>query len=116
LDPTAQPAGEEMFAFGYPAAGRYDGNDLTYCAGRTESDPFRHDGTYRLACTMSDGSSGGPWLSSFARDGDSGRISSVNSYGYAGSRSMFGPKFGDATAETLAVASDATVTANTIVP
>lgn len=116
LDPTARPAGEEMFAFGYPAAGRYDGNDLTYCAGRTASDPLRHDATYRLGCTMSDGSSGGPWLSSFTRDGDSGLLSSVNSYGYAGSRAMFGPTFDEATAATLAVANDATVTANTIVP
>ena len=40
--PIAYPAistGDKVYAFGYPAAGRYKGKDLTYCAGNTINDP-----------------------------------------------------------------------------
>ena len=86
-------------AFGYPAAQKYKGNDLVYCEGPIGFD-FRMDNdTYRIACDMTGGSSGGPWLRDF--DGAAGGIiTSLNSYGYTGDQSMYGPKFD---AKTLAV-------------
>jgi len=91
----------QMYAFGYPAAQRYKGYDLTYCAGPVFFDPYNNDLTYGLTCNMTGGSSGGPWLSNFDVDtGDSGTLSSVNSYGYSGVKAMHGPKFGSLTADT----------------
>jgi V8-like Glu-specific endopeptidase len=79
-------------AFGYPAAKKYRGNILTYCSGTVQ---VRIDGadTMALACNMTGGSSGGPWLVNYA-DG-SRVIESLNSYGYSSLAStMFGPIFG----------------------
>lgn len=83
----------DVHAFGYPAAKKYKGNTLTYCAGPTVP---RYDGheTLALSCDMTGGSSGGPWFSPFANDGAADAIVSLNSYGYASlSNVMFGPIF-----------------------
>ena len=48
--------------FGYPAAGKYHGNDLMYCQGPVGTDPYTAGTTYRMACDMTGGRSGGPWL------------------------------------------------------
>jgi hypothetical protein len=101
-------------AFGYPAAGRYHGNDLVYCQGPIGFDALAGNGTYKLACGMTGGSSGGPWLSGFnATTGDSGTIESLNSYGYSGQANMYGPKFNSTTDDTYRAANGATT--NTIV-
>ena len=63
--PIAYPAistGNPVHAFGYPAAGRYHGKDLTYCTGNTFNDPNNGNLTWGIACNMTGGSSGGPWL------------------------------------------------------
>lgn len=79
-------------AFGYPAAQKYKGNDLVYCEGPIGFD-FRMDNdTYRIACDMTGGSSGGPWLDDFY-GAAGGILTSLNSYGYTGDQSMYGPKF-----------------------
>ena len=82
-------------AFGYPAAGKYaPGNELVYCSGSLSSDFFNFNRTYALTCDMTGGASGGPWLTSFnSNTGDSGVLSSVNSYRYSFSSAMYGPKF-----------------------
>jgi hypothetical protein len=91
------------YAFGYPAAQKYKGNDLTYCAGAIGTDPNVNDQTYRLACDMTGGSSGGPWLAPFVDDPNgpashgTGTLSSVNSYGYRGDSHMYGPMFSSKT-------------------
>jgi hypothetical protein len=102
-------------AFGYPAAGKYHGKDLTYCAGPVGRDPLNDNLTYRLACDMTGGSSGGPWLAPFDGSGNNGQLSSLNSYGYSGIRAMHGPVFNSQTATTFSTATSSGTTANTIV-
>ena len=107
-----------LAAFGYPAAGKYHGNDLVYCAGNIFTDSSNGDDTWGMACGMTGGSSGGPWLSGFDENtGNTGTLSSLNSYGYSGVRNMYGPKFNADTADVLDAADDpGGATANTIVP
>lgn len=107
-------------AFGYPAAQKYHGSDLVYCQGPIGFDSLAGNGTYKLACGMTGGSSGGPWFSGFAQPdgsstGDSGTIQSLNSYGYSGQSNMYGPKFNADTQATYDVANNG-ATANTLVP
>jgi hypothetical protein len=93
--PIAYPAistGQTVHAFGYPAAGRYKGKDLTYCTGATFNDNFNGNLTWGIKCNMTGGSSGGPWLGSFTQAGG-GTLTSLNSYGYSGLSNMYGPKF-----------------------
>jgi hypothetical protein len=105
---------QRMSAFGYPAAGRYNGLDLTYCSGSVIKDPYNAysstDDPWGMSCGMTGGSSGGPWLvsqtasdlSSLTLDaaGNGGSLGSLNSYGYSGVRYMFGPVF-DAKAKAV---------------
>jgi hypothetical protein len=105
-------------AFGYPAAGKYHGNDLTYCQGPVGFDALTGGTNYKLACNMTGGSSGGPWLSGFAQPdgtstGNDGTIRSLNSYGYSGQSNMYGPIFNTETTKTLNAAN--TVNTSTIV-
>ncbi len=93
----------KLWAFGYPAAGRYKGKDLTYCAGTLVNDPYGAD-TWGMACNMTGGSSGGPWLGDTDAPGTvEGKVASLNSYGYSGQSFMYGPKF---TSETSTLAGD----------
>jgi V8-like Glu-specific endopeptidase len=107
-------AGQKLYAFGYPAAGKYHGNDLVYCAGNLITDSFNDDLTWGMACGMTGGSSGGPWLSSFVESTGVGTLGSLNSYGYGGIKNMYGPKFNDDTHAVYDAAD--TATGNTIVP
>ena len=61
--------GGTVHAFGYPAAGRYNGKDLTYCTGPTFNDQYNDNLTWGIACNMTGGSSGGPWIAGFTRRG-----------------------------------------------
>ncbi len=91
----------QVHAFGYPAAGKYKGKDLTYCAGPTFQDGNNANATWGIACNMTGGSSGGPWFKDFAGNGSSGSVTSLNSYGYQGLANMYGPKFNSDTAAVL---------------
>ena len=93
---SALNAGADTWLFGYPAAQKYKGADLVYCRGPLGFDPIISDATYRVACDMTGGSSGGPWFSPFTSAGPNtgqGTVMSVNSYGYSGVKAMHGPKF-----------------------
>ncbi len=106
---------DTQWAFGYPAAGRYKGRDLTYCKGSTVNDP-NDVGTWGMACNMTGGSSGGPWLWGTTNPADgSGQLSSVNSYGYTGLTYMFGPRFNSETTTVLGDAVDGSQTNGTSV-
>jgi hypothetical protein len=106
--------GTQTYAFGYPAAGKYHGADLVYCAGPVGSDPLNGNNTYRLSCDMTGGSSGGPWLTGFDTSTGLGTLTSVNSYTYSSVKNkMHGPKFGDKTRAVFNAADGATT--NTIV-
>ena len=106
--------GNSLYAFGYPAAGKYKGRDLTYCAGPIFEDPYNDEKTWGMTCDMTGGSSGGPWLSSFSTSDGSGTLSSLNSYGYSGIKAMHGPKFDSNTQAVYNAANSAT--SNKVVP
>lgn len=111
---SAVADGTMTYAFGYPAAGKYKGNDLVYCAGPVGSDPYNDNLTYALACDMTGGSSGGPWLTGFDPNAGTGTLTSVNSYTYRSVKNvMHGPKF-DANTQAVYEAADSATT-NTIV-
>jgi len=111
---TSYANGTPMSAMGYPAAAPYDGRELVYCQGAVGSDPYTSNRTYRLPCDMTGGSSGGPWFTGFDANGNTGTLSSVNSYGYSGITAMHGPKFSTKTRDTWNAAI-ANTTGNTIV-
>jgi V8-like Glu-specific endopeptidase len=112
---TSSSSGTKVTAMGYPAGGKYSpGNELVYCSGPVGSDPYTFYRTYRLACDMTGGSSGGPWFTGFDANGNTGTLSSVNSYGYSGITAMHGPKFGTRTRDTWNAAI-ANTSGNTIV-
>ena len=114
--PATVVNGQKLYAFGYPAAGRYKGKDLTYCAGNITQDSLTNNTTWGMACNMTGGSSGGPWLSNFSEQSGSGTLSSLNSYGYSGSAVMYGPKFNNDTLAVYNAANSNGTLTNTIVP
>jgi hypothetical protein len=96
-----RPRGQETYAFGYPATGSYDGEELAYCSGRTHDDPHGLAREQGLRCSMTQGSSGGIWLSRFDPSTGVGLVTSVSSFKYADdSGTMYGPYFGE-TAQSL---------------
>ena len=103
---------DHRYAFGYPAAGKYRGNDLVYCAGTIFEDGYNANKTWGMGCDMTGGSSGGPWFSSFSSG--SGTLSSLNSYGYSGLKNMYGPKFDSRTQAVYTKANSST--GDTIAP
>lgn len=104
--------GATVHSFGYPAAGRYKGKDLTFCTGPTFNDNLNGNQTWGIACNMTGGSSGGPWIAGFT--GAGGTLTSLNSYGYSGISNMYGPKFNSDTQAVFTRAN--TTTGNSIVP
>ncbi|MEV7966323.1 peptidase [Sphaerisporangium sp. NPDC088356] len=89
-----QARGQQMYAFGYPAASPYDGSKLIYCGGRVFDD-YLISTDQGLSCDMTGGSSGGGWFMSFNRSTGAGTLNSVNSFKYNFAPYwMFGPYFG----------------------
>jgi len=77
-------------AYGYPAAGKFNGQTLKSCSGTAAPDPFGQTLSQGIPCDMTGGSSGGPWLIN-----NNSVQNSLNSFGYQGVRNtMFGPYFG----------------------
>jgi hypothetical protein len=111
---SAVSGGADTYLFGYPAAGRYKGNDLVYSRGPLGFDPNMANATYRVASSMTGGCSGGPWFTPFNGTTGSGTMISINSYGYSGITAMHGPKLNSETQAMFTTAG--TATANTIVP
>ncbi|WP_017571893.1 trypsin-like serine peptidase [Nocardiopsis halotolerans] len=86
--------GVQVYTFGYPAASPYEGRYLHYCSGRTVPDT---GGTTAngVRCSMTQGSSGGPWFTGFDPDTGRGAIASVVSFKYADDRrTQYGPRLG----------------------
>jgi V8-like Glu-specific endopeptidase len=69
--------------FGYPAEAPYNGSRLDYCAGRVVRDPYGAADS-GVRCAMTEGDSGGPWLSDFDAANGTGFITGVTSFKYAG--------------------------------
>jgi hypothetical protein len=102
-----QPHPTEVYAFGYPHASPYDGNDLVYCAGTDAPDTWGGSADYGLRCDMTGGSSGGGWYTDFDETTGIGTLTSVNSFRYLrgpGSKNMYGPYFDDLTERTYEAA------------
>jgi len=118
LKTSATALSVQQWAFGYPAAGRYHGKDLVYCTngGGTSliNDPNGAN-TWGMACNMTGGSSGGPWITGGTNPSNATgwSASSVNSYGYSGLTYMFGPKFTSATTMVLGDVADGSATGGT---
>jgi hypothetical protein len=111
---TGSGVGATMTAIGYPASGKYRGNDLVYCRGTVGTDPLVDGLTYSMPCGMTGGSSGGPWVGDTSQ-GYNATVRSLNSYGYSGVKNMYGPIFNSETAATLNAANGAT-TGTVLVP
>ena len=88
---TAPTVGEKSHALGYP--GNYD-PDFRYCAQDmgTTNGPNNY---WMSSCTLSGGSSGGPWVQPMDEGTGDGPIISVNSFGYQGQPGMGGPRLHD---------------------
>jgi hypothetical protein len=69
--------------FGYPSEPPYTGQGLDYCEGTLHPDPFgtQDEG---IACAMTEGGSGGPWLSDFDPRTGLGVITGVTTFRYSG--------------------------------
>ncbi|GLU46497.1 trypsin-like serine peptidase [Nocardiopsis ansamitocini] len=84
-----------VYSFGYPSSGSFKGRHLYYCSGATARDQKGTEGA-GMRCTMTQGSSGGPWLKDFATSTGTGTVTSVVSFKYANdSRTQYGPRLGD---------------------
>ena len=88
--------GDTRRSFGYPATDSrwpsytYSGEDLIYCR---DADTYS-TGVHTIDCTMTGGSSGGPWLT-HVESNWRGYVNSVNSFKPSG-KTMSGPYFGNA--------------------
>ena len=71
----AAPA-DRASVFGYPAEPPYTGLYLSYCAGRVAAS----GGSGRMACAMTAGDSGGPWLAPFSPRAGTGPVVAVSTY------------------------------------
>jgi V8-like Glu-specific endopeptidase len=86
--------------FGYPAEAPFTGARLDYCSGKVLSDPYGAADA-GLRCAMTEGDSGGPWLSDFDPATGTGFITGVTSFKYAGAqRVVYSADLGDV-AQTL---------------
>ena len=87
-------ANDVSYAFGYPAASPYSGNDLVYAFGPIGTDSLTSNTTWSMNSNLTGGSSGGPWLSGFNTSTNVGKLYSLNSYKYGRDKTkMYGPKF-----------------------
>jgi V8-like Glu-specific endopeptidase len=86
--------GGSAAVFGYPAAPPFNGTQLDYCQGPVAKDPYGAPDT-GLRCTMTEGDSGGPWLSGFDPRTGIGVITGVTSFKYAGhNRTLYSANLG----------------------
>ncbi|MBW0102935.1 serine protease [Pseudonocardia sp. KRD291] len=86
-------------ALGYPAVGRYDGQSLQACDGGARTEDFVGAGRDEVAgqvlvmtCDMTEGASGGPWLS--GPDPASGRGQVIGVVSGGDDADLVSPKFG----------------------
>jgi V8-like Glu-specific endopeptidase len=68
------------YVFGYPAEPPYTGLYPAFCAGRVTASGR----SVRMACGMTAGDSGGPWLAGFRPRRGSGQVTAVTTYKMSG--------------------------------
>jgi V8-like Glu-specific endopeptidase len=96
------PRGGLLRAFGYPAAAPWTGERLVNCAAAVVQDtspaPSQDQG---MTCSMTPGSSGGPWFARFSSRTGRGTLVSVTSFSYSDQPGvLWGPYLGS-TAKSL---------------
>jgi len=107
--------GNTAYAFGYPQATPFNGQELVFSFGSVSTDRNSGNKTWRISSSLTGGASGGPWYSGYVNGSSVGAVASVNSYKYASDKnSMYGPMFNSLTNElfTRAKAQDCTTTTN----
>jgi hypothetical protein len=107
--------GNSAYAFGYPQATPFNGQELVFSHGSVSTDKNSGNKTWRLPSSLTGGASGGPWYSGYVNGTSVGAVASLNSYKYASDKnSMYGPIFNSLTNELLSRAKeqDCTTTTN----
>lgn len=89
--------GDYTHALGYSYA---KDPQLRYCAEGLATEASYRD-WWLGSCELSGGSSGGPWIQNMDTQGGSGKIMSVNSWGYSNSPGMAGPRLHDTSASCV---------------
>lgn len=119
INPSSLPGlvnffkGNTAYAFGYPQALPFNGNELVYSFGSLSTDPNLGNKTWKLASSLTGGASGGPWYSGYVDGKNVGSVGSVNSYKYTTDKnSMYGPQFSSLTTELLNSAKTVTCVAS----
>jgi V8-like Glu-specific endopeptidase len=88
------PIAARAYVFGYPALRPYSGLYPNYCAGLAVSSVTR-SGSARMACAMTAGDSGGPWLTGFSPQTGAGTITAVTAYKLSGDlQTLYGTVLG----------------------
>ena len=88
--PDAVPAGRR-YVFGYPSLAPYTGLYPNYCAGPAAA----AGGSVAMACGMTAGDSGGPWLAGFRPQPGRGAVVAVSTYKLSGNlRVLYGAALG----------------------
>lgn len=72
-----------VYVFGYPAEPPYNGQGLTYCSGRTQTDPGAPGADTGVRCGMTAGDSGGPWLQDFDPVTGTGTVVAISAFKYS---------------------------------
>jgi hypothetical protein len=86
----ANPA-RRGYVFGYPSLAPYSGLYPNYCAGPTAAT----GGSVAMACGMTAGDSGGPWLAGFRPRAGRGTVVAVSAYKLSGNlRVLYGAVLG----------------------
>ena len=102
LDLGTFSIGNTAYAFGYPQAFPYNGNELVYSFGSVNTDANTGNKTWKLPSNLTGGASGGPWYGGYVSGNSVGLVSSVNSYKYTTDKnSMYGPQFSNLTSLLL---------------
>lgn len=92
----------QVHVLGFPQASPFDGTRLVHCAGTVVPDR-RGTTDLGVACAMTAGASGGPWLDGVDAAGGAARVVSVTSFAYADQPgTLFGPPFGEAVRQVYA--------------
>ena len=88
-----QPPGP-LSAIGYPAAGRFTGDEVLRCsADQPEVEPGL-GGDYTIPCDMTEGSSGGPWLADLDESSGLGVVQAVTSLRVLGDERIAAARLG----------------------
>lgn len=74
-------AGKPTTVLGYPAEGRFNGTTLQRCTAVAAVPVAGSGGHIMMPCDMTNGASGGPWLTDFDPATGRGMVAAITSYG-----------------------------------